>query len=259
MAAPAPAPAHRLITIPISHFCEKARWALERAGIPYRETRHVQGIHMLAAKRAGGGLTVPVLVTTSGEVLAESEQIIAFADRELPEERRLIPSDPQLRREVLETSRWLDRGLGPEGRRLMYVRMLHQRTLMLEVNNQGVPAWEARFLAATWPLSTRAVKLRLGIGSDAAEVSQRRVEEAFDEIARRLEVGGGYLCGSRFTAADLTFAALSAAVLVPPQYGVTLPQPATLPAEMAQLIEGFRAHPAGQRALALFAEHRRTV
>jgi glutathione S-transferase len=35
----------RLITIPISHYCEKARWALERAGLPYREERHVQGIH----------------------------------------------------------------------------------------------------------------------------------------------------------------------------------------------------------------------
>ena len=25
----------RLITIPISHFCEKARWALQRAGVAY--------------------------------------------------------------------------------------------------------------------------------------------------------------------------------------------------------------------------------
>jgi glutathione S-transferase len=41
----------RLVTIPISHHCEKARWALERAGIPYREERHVQGIHRIG--RAG--------------------------------------------------------------------------------------------------------------------------------------------------------------------------------------------------------------
>ena len=53
----------RLVTIPISHYCEKVRWALERAGIPYREERHVQGIHRIAARRAGGGATVPVLVT----------------------------------------------------------------------------------------------------------------------------------------------------------------------------------------------------
>ena len=44
----------RLVTIPISHYCEKARWALERAGIGYREEPHVQGIHQLAARRAGG-------------------------------------------------------------------------------------------------------------------------------------------------------------------------------------------------------------
>jgi glutathione S-transferase len=44
----------RLITIPISHYCEKARWALERAGIAYREERHIQGVHMVAARRAAG-------------------------------------------------------------------------------------------------------------------------------------------------------------------------------------------------------------
>src|ERR1700728_3679182 len=58
----------RLITIPISHYCEKARWALDRVGLPYREERHVQGIHQLAARRAGGGVTVPVLVTPDGPI-----------------------------------------------------------------------------------------------------------------------------------------------------------------------------------------------
>ncbi len=82
------------------------------------------------------------------------------------------------------------------------------------------------------------------------------MREAFDAIAERLEAGGGFLCAGRFTAADLTFAALSASVLVPPQYGVTLPQPDALPRHIAQPIEELRAHPAGQRALALFAEQR---
>ena len=62
----------RLITIPISHYCEKARWALERADIPYREERHVQLIHRIAARRAGGGQTVPVLVTPEGTLGARS-------------------------------------------------------------------------------------------------------------------------------------------------------------------------------------------
>ena len=84
----------RLVTIPISHFCEKARWALARAGVPYREERHVQGIHMLAARRAGGGSTVPVLVTDDG-VLGESADILAWADERTPAHERLYPEDPR--------------------------------------------------------------------------------------------------------------------------------------------------------------------
>jgi len=49
----------RLITIPISHYCEKARWALERAGLSYREERHVQGVHRLAARVRGAGARCP--------------------------------------------------------------------------------------------------------------------------------------------------------------------------------------------------------
>ena len=60
----------RLLTIPISHFCEKARWALDRAGIEYVEQPHVQLVHIFAARLAGGGRTVPVLVTDQGDVLA---------------------------------------------------------------------------------------------------------------------------------------------------------------------------------------------
>ena len=49
-----------LITIPISHFCEKARWALDRAGVEYEERAHLQVIHWLAVKRAGGREHAPV-------------------------------------------------------------------------------------------------------------------------------------------------------------------------------------------------------
>jgi len=47
----------------------------------------------------------------------------------------------------------------------------------------------------------------------------------FDHIASLLRDGRPYLCGERFSAADLTFAALSASIIVPPTYGVPLPQP----------------------------------
>jgi glutathione S-transferase len=129
----------RLVTIPISHYCEKARWALERAGLAYREEPHVQGLHRIAARLAGGGRTVPVLVTPEG-ALGESVEILAWVDERTPPEQRLFPADPHERRAVERVCRRLDEVLGPRGRRLMYTHMLAERDLMLRFNNQGVPA-----------------------------------------------------------------------------------------------------------------------
>jgi glutathione S-transferase len=246
----------RLITIPISHYCEKARWALERAGVAYSEERHVQGVHRVVARRSGGGSTVPVLIAPEG-VFAESEQIVAYADRFLPEELRLFPAEPALRAEIENLSRWLDEGLGPDGRRLMYTHMLEYKRLMLQVNCQGVPRRERLAMTALWPLLVRMGKRELGIDAARAVVDEQHVRDAFDTIAERLSDGRRYLCGDRFTAADLTFAALSAAVLVPPEYGVSLPQPDALPAVTANAVRSFRAHPAGAYALRLFREERR--
>jgi glutathione S-transferase len=246
----------RLVTIPISHYCEKARWALQRAGIPYREERHVQGIHRIAARRAGGGSTVPVLVTPEG-ALGESEEILAWVDERTAPEHRLFPSEPGERAEVERLSRRLDEQLGPMGRRLMYIQILPQRKLMLRFNNQGVPPWEDRALRVGWPLAVRWARRELGIRPGIEAEDEAVVWRELDYVAELLADGRKHLCGERFGAADLTFAALSAAVVVPPVYGVPLPQPDVLPSHIAALVQRARDHPAGRYALALFAERRR--
>jgi glutathione S-transferase len=245
----------RLITIPISHFCEKARWALERAGLDYLEERHVQGVHRIVARRAGGGTTVPVLVTGEG-VYAESEHILRYADERTDEGRRLFPADAPLRDEVVALCRRLDAGLGPDGRRLMYAHMLELKGQMLRVNNQGVPGWEARAMGTLWPLIKPWGRRELGIVPDTIRVDEQRVRRAFDEIAERLADGRPHLCGERFGAADLTFASLAAAVLVPPEYGVRLPQPDELPEQVARAVRAFREHPAGAFAMEMFRRER---
>jgi len=250
------APPLRLVTIPISHYCEKARWALDRAGIAYREERHVQGIHRIAARRAGGGSTVPVLVTPAGAI-GESQQIIAWADAQLPAEQRLLPSDAAERAAVDSLCRRLDERLGPSGRRLMYVHMLEQRQLALDFNNQGVPTWEDRALRHGWPLMERFVRHALDIHPGVEAQDEQVVFGELDHIAQLLADGRTHLLGERFGAADLTFAALSAAVVFPPGYGVTLPQPQMLPRATAELVLRAREHPAGRYALSLFARHRR--
>ena len=252
------APEPRLITIPISHFCEKARWALDRAGIPYREERHVQGVHRIAAHRAGGGRTVPVLVAPDG-VVTESAQIVAYADRDAPSDRRLYPAAGPARDEVAGLERGFDTGLGPHGRRWMYFHVLPHLELARAYNCTGVPAWERRLFVPLYPVASRYIKSRLDITPATSAESEAAVGLTFDAVAGRLGDGRRYLCGDAFSAADLAFCCLAASVLMPAEYGVPLPRVDELPAAMAEGVRAFRAHPAGEFALRVFREDRPTA
>jgi glutathione S-transferase len=245
----------RLITIPISHYCEKARWALERARIPYREERHVQGVHQFAARRAGGGKTVPVLVTPE-RVLSDSADILTWVDERTPPEYRLFPAQAAERREVEGLCRRLDTELGPRGRRLMYVHMFTAPKLALDFNNAGVPRWEDRAIRLGWPVAKAVVGRVLEISPGVEREDEAAVWRELDFIAQLRADGRPHLCGESFSAADLTFAALAAPMIVPPAYGVPLPQPDVMPSAMATVVRRAREHPAGAYALELFAQHR---
>jgi glutathione S-transferase len=249
-------PPCELITIPISHYCEKARWALDRAGVRYQERAHLQLIHWLAARRAGGGRTVPVLVC-GDRVLADSADIVEEADSNAPRGQRLFPEDPDAAAEVRALQRDFDTNLGPHGRRWMYNEMRGRRDLAIAYACTGVPTWERRALPLAYPAVIRVIDRFLDITPTTAAQSETQVRMVFDEVAKRLSDDRPYLCGDRFTAADLTFAALAASVLMPPEYGVPLPQPEELPVAMAEVVREFRAHPAGAHALAMYREERR--
>ena len=240
----------RLITIPISHYCEKARWALDRAGIAYREERHVQVVHRVASRRAGGGGTVPVLVAADG-VFTQSADILAYADRH---GARLYPDAP--RDEVMALERDFDTDLGPEGRRWMYFHVLPHKELGVAYNCTGVPAWERRAFPLLFGVVSGYIRHLFAIGPETGAQAGEAVQRSFDAVAARLDDGRAYLCGDSFTAADLAFAALAAPVLVPREYGVPLPAVGELPPDMAAAVRAFRAHPAGRFACRLFAEER---
>jgi glutathione S-transferase len=245
-----------LITIPISHYCERARWALDRAGIAYRERAHVQLIHWVAVKRAGGESTVPVLVT-AGRVFADSADIVDYADESAPEGRGLYPPDQELANEIRDFERELSDSFGPSGRLWMYHGLHDRRDLALAYGCTGVPAWERTLLRLGFPVIIRGIDRFLGIDAEAAAAAHKDVVDTFDRVATRLADGQRYLFADSFTAADLTFAALAAPALVPPEYGVPLPQPDELPGAMGQTVREFREHPAGRHAMRMFREERR--
>ena len=249
----------RLITIPISHYCEKARWALDLARVDYREEPHVQVVHAFHARRLAGNRTVPVLVTPE-RILGESDEIVRWADARMPEESRLFPDERLAREEVESLCARFDSELGPKGRRLIYVHMFDEdRDYALRVNDQGVPPWEDWMIRHSWPLAERMLGKLLGITPGVEVEDEASVFRELDFVAERLADGRPYLCGERFTAADLTFAALAGSVVLPTQYGVELPRPSSLSPRTAALVERVREHPAGRHALTMFAEHRQPL
>jgi len=242
----------RLITIPFSHYCEKARWALDRTGVAYTEDGHLPLFHYLPTRRAGGGRTVPVLVDGS-TVLTDSTDILAWADARDP--GALLPAAPADRAAALQLEDDFDRSLGPATRRWIYFHLLPRRDLEPRLLG-GVPRWERLALAAARPLAVRYLTRSLHIDAAGVARSIRKIDDTFARIAALLSDGRRFLVGDRFTVADLTFAALAAPVLLPPSYGVPLPSRSDFSGEPRAQLEAWRASPAGQLALRLYATER---
>jgi len=247
-------PVARFVTIPLSHYCERARWALDLSGISYREESHVPLFHRLATSRAGGR-TVPVLVV-GREVIDDSAAIVRWVDRRVPRVR-LFSGSPEERQTVIEYERFVEREIGPHVRRWAYGHLLQQYQLLKPCFTSGAPLVE-RFLAPaavrlTLPLIRRVYRIDPG----RAQKSLQRARAALDEIGRRLTPDCRYLVGNQLSAADLALGALAAPLVFPSQYGGVLPTFETLPAAMRAEVEAVRATPVGQFVLRLYERERR--
>lgn len=78
-------PPMRFITIRGSHYVERARWAMDLAGLSYEEDSSPPLIHMfstMSARPAGSKAhSVPMLLTPDAGVLTDSADIVAYAHR----------------------------------------------------------------------------------------------------------------------------------------------------------------------------------
>jgi glutathione S-transferase len=242
----------RLVTIRFSHYCEKARWALDRARLAYDEDAHAPVLSYPAALRAAGKRTVPVLVTDDG-VMSSSGAILDWADR-----RGTGPAlrPPELAHAVAALERTFDDKLGPATRRVAYGHILPDRSSVATMFSSIGPAWERRVGTASHPAIAAFIRRGLKIDPAGVARSRRRVDAIFADVASRLDDGRRYLCGDAFTGADLTFAALAAPLVYPDGYarfGVPLEDMAP---SVRELVRSYRHTRAGAFVLRLYAEDR---
>ena len=234
-----------------SHFVEKVRWALDYKGLPWRAVdvepfskRQMQHLPCKTTLDSGSVLhTMPAIHDeATGAMLSESSEILAYLERQYPAPA-LYPESQAERDEVLRWLPWLDTEVGLAARRLAYtqVALEHPGYLAELFDPQLAPAgtahgFKARFAGA---VIAGVLTQRFRFHCIREDGVYERLEQCLLFAARRLSARG-YLVGTRFTAADLTLAALA--------------RPTTI-------VPFFREHPRLQKLYewrdALLREHRR--
>jgi glutathione S-transferase len=211
----------------VSHYNEKARWALDHKRVSHVRRAAVAGRHQAVARKLSGGETLPVLVV-DGQGIGDSTRIIEVLERRHPD-RALYPADPGERRRALELEDFFDEELGPYMRLLVVHHMLPDADLTLgafypDLGRPGRAAARAAF-----PMVRRRMAAAVAVDGHGV-VDERDVGHAFGKVEAagerfRAELGpSGHLVGDGFTVADLTLASLLAPAVAPEQFPYPQPQ-----------------------------------
>lgn len=218
--------------IDISHYSEKARWALEYKGVDHRRRSPLPGTHIPIALglTRGAQPTLPVL-QIDGETVGDSTAIIAALEARYPDPP-LYPSDPAERARALELEDWFDENLGPHARLLPFYELTQEPEVFAEVAAAAVPGPLGKAKPLVGAYARTYTRLRWNANSDEDAVRAREaIVAALDKIEAELEQGDGeFLVGDSFSVADLTAASLFYPVVVPPEgpLRTDLPRPPAL-------------------------------
>ena len=210
-----------------SHFVEKVCWALDYKGIAWTAVdvdpftkREMQHLPCRATLETGQrAYIVPAIHDAStGAVVSESSVIIDYLERSYPTTPLLFPASEQARSEVERWMRWLDSTLGLAARRLAYTQIVLEHPgligelFMPHLAKGGAGRLKTRLAGI---VISGVLAQRFRFLHNRADRTFEQLEHCLLTVAERLN-GREYLVGERFSAADLTLAALlRPAVLVP--------------------------------------------
>lgn len=240
-----------LFTFNVSHFSEKARWALDYEGLSYEERVLLPGPHQFWTRRIAPRTHVPVL-EHDGRYVQGSGAIIDYVADRLGG-TRLTPTDPSRRAEALALEHTLDQAFGRGVQQVLYSALLKDRRTLIALWSAGGPFWAAGFYALAFPAVAAAVR-RMYKTADADGVARakQRFVTAFDELDAVL-AKQPYLGGFAPDRTDITLAALLAPVCRVPEHRVRWP---AMPPELADFEAALRGRPTWNHVLHMYRKHR---
>ncbi len=240
----------------ISHYSEKARWALAHKGVEHRRRSPLPGSHMLVALALTRGKekTFPIL-QLDGRTIGDSTAVIAALEQRYPDPP-LYPADPEQRRRALELEDFFDEELGPYARLLPFHELVNEPRLFAEVASSVVPPPLGKAKGLVGLYARTYTSLRFGVRDEAAAATAReKIVAAMDKLDAELAANGGeYLVGESFSVADLTAASLFYPVVGPE--GGPLPPDAPTPPAFERFRNDLRDRPGFAWVEEMFRRHR---
>jgi len=254
MASPNPRandPTITLYEFSLSHYNEKARWALDYKGIPYRSRPVLPGFHQGILRRLSGQTRTPVL-QIDDEVIAGSAEIVARVDA-LSSDRPLFPEAPDARVEAEEWVRWLDKEVGPDVRLALFHELLKSPAFASTFFSQAVSSAKQTLYRWAFPAVSQVIKKKLNVNAANADQAREVVDRALTRVARSASATG-YLVGEEFSVADLTAGALFFPLFYPQELPSSVPD-RNVP-EFKNWLDIWRNHEGAGYVRTLFSRHR---
>lgn len=243
-----------LFVFNISHYCEKARWALEYFGIDH-EVRHVMlGTHRRIAKKLGASRGSVPFLQVGDQVIAGSASIIDWA-----EEQNSLRS-PSLSGEdrplVRSIEKRLDDVAGVHVRRYFYSEALRLSPQSVRpIFSSGLPMWQSVVVTLAWPRIVKMMQRGLDLGTAQSAQSLATVDGELAWLDALLADGRPYLTGQRWTRADLTAAALLAPLVEPIEHPMY--RKVVFPQTISETQKSWSTRPSLQLVARTYAQHRK--
>jgi glutathione S-transferase len=244
--------------IAVSHYSEKARWALDYKQVPHRRRAvSLPGMHIPASlwMTRGASKTFPVL-EIDGHRIGDSTEIIAVLEGTHPE-RPLYPADPTQRRRALELEDFFDEELGPHIRLLAFHELGRDRERFEAVIRRTTPGPLTAVGGGAFAYARTYTGLRFGVrDEEAAELARRKIVAALDRL--EAELGSSeYRVGDSFGIADLAAASLFFPLVLPDEG--PLPGDEPLPAGLESFAAPLRERRGYRWVEETYRRHRRAI
>jgi glutathione S-transferase len=238
----------------ISHYCEKACWALDYLNIDYNITHVAPGIHQRITKQLGAPRSSLPILVANGQTVQGSAQIIDWADAAAStDSKQLTPNNA--RGECLEIEKRLDETAGVHIRRYYYSEALvdHPETVR-PIFTKDLPRMQKILVGATWSVVRKRMIVFMDLGPEQGQDSKRIVDDELSWLDGMLSDGRQVLAGDQFSRADITAASLLAPLALPKQHPTYAD--IRLPPNFATDLENWKNRPSLNWVREMYAKYR---